>query len=70
MFWVLFGFTDDTYFKTGSDVESSAENVVGTTLFALWCVTAIIILLNMLIALINNSFQKIQERSMQQSQSR
>jgi hypothetical protein len=64
MFWVLFGFTDDTYFKTGSDVESSAENVVGTTLFALWCVTAIIILLNMLIALINNSFQKIQERSM------
>jgi transient receptor potential cation channel subfamily C protein 2 len=63
MFWVLFGFTDDTFFETGSDVENSAEIVVGTTLFALWCVVAIIILLNLLIALISNSFQKIQDNA-------
>ena len=62
MFWVLFGFTDDTIFKTGSDVEDSAENTVGTVLFAVWCVIAIIILLNMLIALICDSFQEIQAR--------
>ena len=60
MFWALFGFTDDTFFKTGSDVEDSAEVVIGTALFALWLIIAIIVLLNMLIALISNSFQKVQ----------
>ena len=68
MFWVLFGFTDDTAFKTSSDVEDSAEIVVGTSLFAVWCVVSIIILINMLIALVSDSFQKIQAKyKMQQS---
>ena len=62
MFWAVFGFADDTVFKTGSDVDNSAEVVVGTALYAVWCVIAIIVLLNMLIALINDSFQNVQAR--------
>jgi ankyrin repeat protein len=63
MFWALFGFTDDTFFKDGTDLEDSAEVVVGTTLFALWLIIAIIVLLNMLIALISNSFQNVQDNA-------
>ena len=36
------------------------EEAVGITILALWLVLAVIVLLNMLIALISNSFQRVQ----------
>ena len=59
MFWALFGLTDATSFKHGSDSEDAAEVVVSTALFALWLIIAMIVLLNMLIALISHSLLKV-----------
>ena len=56
LFWALFGLIELESFKA----ERGAETSVGMTLLALWLVLAVIVLLNMLIALISNAFQRVQ----------
>jgi hypothetical protein len=68
MFWALFGLTDATAFKYGSDSEDSVEVGVSTALFALWLIIAMIVLLNMLIALISHSLLKVKVISAVNSQ--
>ena len=56
LFWALFGLIELDSFEAESDTETA----VGTALLALWLVLAVIVLLNMLIALISNAFQRVQ----------
>ena len=56
LFWSLFGLIDLESFEA----DRGAETAVGMTLLALWLVLAVIVLLNMLIALISNAFQRVQ----------
>ena len=56
LFWALFGLIELESFKA----EQGAETSVGMILLALWLVLAVIVLLNMLIALISNAFQRVQ----------
>ena len=56
LFWSLFGMIDLSSFEAERDLETA----VGTILLALWLVLAVIVLLNMLIALISDAFQKVQ----------
>eukprot|EP00118_Oscarella_pearsei_P023981 m.294767 g.294767 ORF g.294767 m.294767 type:complete len:999 (+) comp40755_c0_seq55:585-3581(+) len=60
LFWALFGLVDLDDF---SAENQSYETTVGMILLALWLLIAVIILLNMLIALISNVFQKIQDNA-------
>ena len=55
LFWSLFGEFDMTRFEA-----EPLEEAVGTIILALWLVLAVIVLLNMLIALISNGFQRVQ----------
>ena len=55
LFWSLFGEFDLSSFEA-----EPPEEAVGLALFAVWLVLAVIVLLNMLIALISNAFQRIQ----------
>ena len=55
LFWALFGEFDVSSFEA-----EPPEEAVGITILALWLVLAVIVLLNMLIALISNSFQRVQ----------
>ena len=55
LFWSLFGEFDPSSFEA-----EPLEEAVGMTILALWLVLAVIVLLNMLIALISNSFQRVQ----------
>ena len=56
LFWSLFGMIELSSFEAERDLETA----VGTGLLALWLVLAVIVLLNMLIALISDAFQKVQ----------
>ena len=56
LFWSLFGMIELSSFEAERDLETG----VGTVLLALWLVLAVIVLLNMLIALISDAFQKVQ----------
>ena len=56
LFWSLFGLIELSSFEA----ERGVETAVGTGLLALWLVLAVIVLLNMLIALISDAFQKVQ----------
>ena len=61
LFWSLFGITQikDVEIVEGHD---SVERV-GTMLFGAYHVAAIVVLINMLIAMMSNSFQEIQVRT-------
>ncbi|XP_065839479.1 short transient receptor potential channel 4-like isoform X4 [Oscarella lobularis] len=59
LFWALFGLIELDSFEAESDTETA----VGTALLALWLVLAVIVLLNMLIALISNAFQRVQDNA-------
>ncbi|XP_065838952.1 short transient receptor potential channel 4-like isoform X2 [Oscarella lobularis] len=59
LFWSLFGLIDLESFEA----DRGAETAVGMTLLALWLVLAVIVLLNMLIALISNAFQRVQDNA-------
>ena len=63
LFWSLFGITQ---IKDVEIVEghNSVERV-GTMLFGAYHVAAIVVLINMLIAMMSNSFQEIQVKDMQ-----
>ena len=56
LFWSLFGLVDLNSFEA----EQSTETAIGLILLALWLILAVIVLLNMLIALISNTFQSVQ----------
>ena len=56
LFWSLFGLIDLESFEA----DQVAETAVGMIILALWLVLAVIVLLNMLIALISNAFQRVQ----------
>ena len=56
LFWSLFGLIELSSFEA----ERRVETAVGTGLLALWLVLAVIVLLNMLIALISDAFQRVQ----------
>ena len=55
LFWSLFGEFDLSSFEA-----EPLEEAVGMTILALWLVLAVIVLLNMSIALISNGFQRVQ----------
>ena len=57
MFWGLFDKTDLESFKT--DEKFAITAVTGELLFAGYNIAAVIVALNMLIAMLSNTFQKI-----------
>ena len=57
LFWALFGIIELDDFDA---IDQDWETVIGLILVALWLVLSVIALLNLLIALISNSFQKVQ----------
>eukprot|EP00118_Oscarella_pearsei_P023161 m.273528 g.273528 ORF g.273528 m.273528 type:complete len:542 (+) comp40578_c0_seq7:67-1692(+) len=59
LFWALFGLIDVDNF----DVGKSAETAMGQIFLAFWLGSAVIVLLNMLIALISNAFQRVQVKN-------
>ena len=56
LFWSLFGLLD----LQDLNNCTSLEQTFGKVLVAVWLVLAVIILLNMLIALVTNKFQEVQ----------
>ena len=56
LFWSLFGLLDLDKLKNCT----SAEETVGKIVFGIWLIQAMILLLNMLIALITNKFDEVQ----------
>ena len=58
MFWALFGQTDLEYFNTkGEQFEITQET--GKFLFGMFSICAVMVGLNMLIAMMNNSYEFI-----------
>lgn len=55
LFWALFGLIESDVFEE----SGSSETAVATLILAIWLVLAVVILLNMLIALITDSFEGI-----------
>ena len=58
LFWALFDKTDLDAFKIGRP-EFKITEVTGEMLFAVYNIAAILVALNMLIAMMANSFQKV-----------
>ena len=56
LFWSLFGLLDLDKLENCT----SAEATVGKIVFGIWLIQAMILLLNMLIALITNKFDEVQ----------
>eukprot|EP00118_Oscarella_pearsei_P007422 m.36347 g.36347 ORF g.36347 m.36347 type:complete len:1116 (+) comp32242_c0_seq1:411-3758(+) len=59
LFWALFGLVE----KESFEQALLPEAIVGTLLLAVWLVVSVIVLLNMLIALISNSFQRVEDNA-------
>lgn len=63
LFWGLFGIIDLSEFEIRGTDHKPAETVVGTLILAAWMVAALIVMLNLLIALISSSFENVQEHA-------
>lgn len=57
LFWTMFGMADQTYVDMP---EFVLAEFVGRILYGIYTLIIVIVLLNMLIAMITNSFQKIE----------
>ena len=62
MYWSLFGQANLEELHSEFDVLSP-ESAIGLILFAFWLLSSVIILLNMLIALINEAFDRVKNVS-------
>lgn len=60
LFWGLFGIIDLSEFEIVGADSTPAETIVGTFMLAIWMVSAVIAMLNLLIALISSSFERVQ----------
>ncbi|XP_038055091.1 short transient receptor potential channel 4-like [Patiria miniata] len=63
LIWALFGLTDLSNTKVKPEYGHNVTEFIGATMFGVYCITTIIVLLNLLIAMMNDSFQKIQMQS-------
>ncbi|CAB3403610.1 unnamed protein product [Caenorhabditis bovis] len=61
LFWALFGLVDLTHFRLKEDHMLSEWT--GKTIFGSYCCCSIIVLLNMLIAMMSNSYQYISDQA-------
>lgn len=61
LFWALFGLVDLTHFRLKEDHFLSEWT--GKTIFGSYCCCSIIVLLNMLIAMMSNSYQYISDQA-------
>ena len=60
LFWALFGLIDTDVFEDCPSADcTSADSTVATVILALWLVVAVVILLNMLIALVTDAFSQV-----------
>ena len=59
VFWALFGLTDAKSVELGQGFKSRLTESVGYIVFGVYYGTGVIILLNMLIAMMTRSFDKI-----------
>ena len=57
LFWALFGHVEFSAFKT--DENSEITMVTGQILFAVYSLASILVVLNLLIAMLNNSYKKL-----------
>ena len=57
LFWALFGYTNPSLFKTERGFE--IIEVTGQVMFAAYVVSALLVALNVLIAMLTNTFQKV-----------
>ena len=57
LFWALFGHVEFSAFKT--DENSEITMVTGQILFAIYSLASILVVLNLLIAMLNNSYKKV-----------
>eukprot|EP00054_Salpingoeca_dolichothecata_P003849 m.28652 g.28652 ORF g.28652 m.28652 type:complete len:696 (+) comp14183_c0_seq2:90-2177(+) len=62
LFWALFGFIELDDFNVSGPLDSSTQ-VVGEILFGAYMVLVFILALNLLIAMINNSYQRVHDNS-------
>ena len=58
LFWALFGLTELSSFKTNSDFKMTQNT--GKVLFAVYNISMIVVTMNMLIAMMANTFQKVE----------
>jgi hypothetical protein len=63
LYWSLYGQIEFQELESEYEILRP-ESVFGTTLFALWSLLSTIVLLNMLIALIDEAFDKVKKVSM------
>ena len=64
MYWSLFGEINLEALNSEHDVLSP-ESVIGLILVAFWLLASVIVLLNMLIALINEAFDRVKKVSLE-----
>ena len=62
LFWALFGHVEFSAFKT--DENSKITMVTGQILFAVYSLASILVVLNLLIAMLNNSYKKVDVSAM------
>ena len=60
MYWSLFGQVDNNDLDSPYDVLSP-ESTIGLIVFGFWLLASVIVLLNMLIALINEAFERVKK---------
>ena len=61
LFWALFGLTEYSLFETVERFDKhNITHLTGEVMFALYCVSAILIALNLLIAMLTNTFHKVE----------
>ncbi|XP_077983684.1 short transient receptor potential channel 4-like [Glandiceps talaboti] len=61
LIWTIFGLVDLS--NTQVDAKHTFTEWIGAVMMACYCTTSIIVLVNMLIAMMNSSFQKIQSKA-------
>ena len=62
LFWALFGHVEFSTFET--DENSKITMVTGQILFAVYSLASILVVLNLLIAMLNNSYKKVDVSAM------
>ena len=62
LFWALFRLVEFSAFKT--DENSEITMVTGQILFAVYSLASILVVLNLLIAMLNNSYKKVDVSAM------
>ncbi|XP_022084872.1 LOW QUALITY PROTEIN: short transient receptor potential channel 4-like [Acanthaster planci] len=63
LIWAIFGLTDLSNTKVKTEFGHNVTEFIGATMFGVYCIITIVVLLNLLIAMMNDSFQKIQTQS-------